>query len=269
MPDVTRVTMVGGGVMGGAIVDGLLALGEVEVSIVEADPDRARSWKNRAGATVVELREGIADADVVFLAVKPHQIVDVLTSAVTAFSPGTIVVSIAAGVPLEVLEQHVPAGVRVVRTMPNMPMRVGRGVVGMSAGSGCEAPQVDLVRKLLEPVALVVPVPEELLDSLTAASGSGPAYVFYLAEAMKLGAIDLGLSEEMANTLVAETIMGAALLLIERPDDAVGLRASITSKGGTTAAATAVFDEADVRGIVIRAMHANRNRARELADESR
>ena len=269
MPDVTRVTMVGGGVMGGAIIEGLLALADVEVSIVEADPDRARAWKDRGGVAVVELREGIADADVVFLAVKPHQIVDVLTAGADAFTPGTIVVSIAAGVPLAVLEQYVPDFVQVVRTMPNMPMRVGRGVVGLSPGSGCEAAQVDRVRRLLEPVALVVPIPEELLDSLTAASGSGPAYLFYLAEAMKLGAMDLGLSQEMASTLVAETIMGAALLLIERPDDAVGLRASITSKGGTTAAATAVFDEADLKGIVIRAMHANRDRARELADEAR
>ena len=268
MPDVTRVTMVGGGVMGGAIIDGLLALEDVEVAIVEADPDRARSWKDR-GVGVVELREGIAGADVVFLAVKPHQIVDVLTEAADAFEPDTIVVSIAAGVPLEVLERHVPAGVRVIRTMPNMPMRVRRGVVGLSPGSGCDEAQVARVRSLLEPVALVVPIPEELLDSLTAASGSGPAYVFYLAEAMKLGAIDLGLSRELASTLVAEAIMGAALLLIERPDDAIELRASITSKGGTTAAATAVFDEADLRGIVVRAMNANRDRARELADESR
>lgn len=268
MPDVTRVTMVGGGVMGGAIIDGLLAVEDVEVAIVETDPDRARSWKDR-GVGVVELREGIARADVVFLAVKPHQIVDVLTEAADAFTPDTIVVSIAAGVPLEVLERHVPASVRVIRTMPNMPMRVGRGVVGLSPGSGCDGAQVARVRTLLEPVALVVPIPEELLDSLTATSGSGPAYVFYLAEAMKLGAIDLGLSRELASTLVAEAIMGAALLLIERPDDAIELRASITSKGGTTAAATAVFDEADMRGIVVRAMNANRDRARELADESR
>lgn len=269
MPDVTRVTMVGGGVMGGAIIDGLLALEDVEVSIVEADTDRARWWKDRGAVQVVELAEGIADADVVFLAVKPHQIVDVLAAAADAFTPGTIVVSIAAGVPLEVLEQHVPDGVHVIRTMPNMPMRVGRGVVGLSPGSRCQASQVDLVRTLLEPVSLVVPIAEELLDSLTAASGSGPAYVFYLAEAMKLGAIDLGLSEELASTLVAEAIMGAALLLIERPDDAVELRASITSKGGTTAAATAVFDEADLRGIIARAMRANRDRARQLADDSR
>lgn len=268
MPDVTRVTMVGGGVMGGAIIDGLLALEDVEVAIVEADAERARWWKDR-GVAVVGLREGIADSDVVFLAVKPHQIVDVLTDAADAFTPGAIVVSIAAGVPLEVLQRHVPEGVRVIRTMPNMAMRVGRGVVGLSPGPGCESAQVERVRTLLEPVALVVPIAEGLLDSLTAASGSGPAYVFYLAEAMSLGAIDLGLDEELANTLVSEAIMGAALLLIERPGDAVELRASITSKGGTTAAATAVFDEADLRGTVVRAMHANRDRARELADESR
>lgn len=268
MPQATQVTMIGGGAMGGAIAEGLLARDDVNVTIVEADPDRAQWWRDRGDVSVTDLESSLPDADVVFLAVKPHQIVQTLRDARDFIPPDAVVVSIAAGVTVEVMEQELPAGTSVVRTMPNTPVRVGRGVVGLSVGSSCSDEDAALITDLLSSVALVVPIGEDLLDSLTAASGSGPAYLFYLAEAMKLGAMDLGLSEETASLLVAHTLAGASELLLAEPDKAVELRASVTSKGGTTAAATAVFDEADLRGIVLEAMRANRDRARELAQGS-
>jgi len=157
----------------------------------------------------------------------------------------------------------------VIRTMPNTPTRIGRGVIGLAAGPGCAPEQVSLVKRLLEKVAVVFELPEEQLDALTATSGSGPAYVFYLAEAMRRGAEELGLPTQMAGELVAETLAGAAELLRREPMDAQTLRESVTSKGGTTAAALAVFDAADMRHTIAQAMRANSDRAREMADEFR
>lgn len=252
--------------MGGAIAEGLVSLDAVDVTIVEANPERSQWWRDRGDVRVADLVDAVRAADVVFLAVKPHQVVDTLRAARDLLPPDAVIVSIAAGVTVDVMQRELPEGTSVIRTMPNTPVRVGRGAVGLSAGSSCSDRDVALITDLLSPVAVVVPVDESLLDALTATSGSGPAYVFYLAEAMKLGAMDLGLPEHTANTLVAHTLAGAAELLVAEPDKAVELRASVTSKGGTTAAATAVFDEADFAGIVVRAMRANRDRARELAE---
>lgn len=268
MSKATRVAMIGGGAMGGAIAEGLVSLDGVSVTIVEADPERAQWWRERGDVRVADLADAVSDADVVFLAVKPHQILDTLHSVKNHLPEHVVVVSIAAGITVAAMERELPAGMSVIRTMPNTPVRVGKGVVGLSASRACSHEDVDLVRTLLSSVSLVVPIEEELLDSLTATSGSGPAYLFYLAEAMKLGAVDLGLSEETANALVAHTLAGAAELLLAEPDRAEELRASVTSKGGTTAAATAVFDAADLRGTVVDAMRANRDRARELAAEA-
>jgi pyrroline-5-carboxylate reductase len=267
--DATKVTVIGGGAMGGAIIDGLLALPDVEVAVVESDEQRAQMWSARDGVEVATLDAAVRKADTVFLAVKPHHIVDTLQALAPNVNPGAVVVSIAAGITVETLQAHLPAGMAVIRAMPNTPMRVGRGVVGITPGSSCSSTQVDLVTTLMGSVAVVVPIAEDLMDALTATSGSGPAYVFYLAEAMKSGAQDLGIPEDIATTLVCEAIVGAAQLLATDPSNASGLRAAVTSKGGTTAAATAVFDTADLSGLVATAMRANRDRARELADEAR
>ena len=209
--------------------------------------------------------EAVAGASVVFLAVKPDQIESVVRQAAQTINPSAIVVSVAAGVPLAKVTSWLPSGFAVIRTMPNTPMQVGRGVVAVSAGIGCNDSQLALVAAMFEPMAAVISIEEDLLDAVTATSGSGPAYVFYLAEAMQRGAQELGLPEDAAATLVAETIAGAGELLVRSPGKAGDLRSSVTSKGGTTAAACAVFDTNRVRDVVLDAMVAARDRARELA----
>lgn len=273
MSEPIRIAMVGGGVMGGALVEGFLgAVVEgrpTEVSVVEADPARAEAWRERAGIEVAPLADAVTGAQVVILAVKPHQIVDVLREMASSLAPDAVVVSIAAGIVLDTMQAAAPAGTAIIRTMPNTPTRVGKGVIGLVPGIHCSADQIALVSSLLQPVAEVVEVPEEQIDALTATSGSGPAYVFYLAEAMRQGAEELGLPSSVAAGLVAETIAGAAELLVQEPDNAAGLRESVTSKGGTTAAAIAVFDDEDMRGTIARGMRANVQRSIEMADESR
>ena len=206
--------MVGGGAMGGAIVEGILGgVPDAQVTVVEANDERAEMWRRRGDVRVADLTEAVSDADVIFLAVKPDQITDVLGQAAGSVNPSGVVVSIAAGVPVAVLERHAPDGVAVARAMPNTPVRVGRGVVGLVAGTTCSAEQLQEVVRLLDPVSTVIVMDEALIDSLTATSGSGPAYVFYLAESMMKAAVDLGLDRSTASTLVAETIAGSALLL--------------------------------------------------------
>src|SRR6056297_1077033 len=270
MSDPLRVAMVGGGVMGGAIVEGFLdSMIEdrpVDVRVVEADRERARYWQDR-GVRVAELADAAGDADVLFLAVKPHQIHAVLDQLAPYRGQQSIVVSIAAGIGLQALQAPLGSDAAVIRAMPNTPVRVGKGVIGLAVGSSCTPAQISLVRRLLEPNALTVEVPEAQLDALTATSGSGPAYVFYIAEAMRSGAQELGLPADTAALLVAETIAGAAELLGREPENAEGLRKSVTSKGGTTAAAIEVFERAGVREVVAEAMRANVRRSQEMADE--
>jgi pyrroline-5-carboxylate reductase len=270
MSEPLRITMVGGGVMGGAILEGFLDstidAHPVEVRVVEADPDRARSWHER-GVEVAPLTDAASGADVVFLAVKPYQIVGVLKDLAPLLAPGAVVASIAAGITLATLQAHLDSGTAVIRTMPNTPTRIGQGVIGMAPGESCSLEQATLVRHLLEPVAFVIEIPESKIDALTATSGSGPAYVFYLAEVMQRGAEELGLPAAMAAQLVSATISGAARLLSAEPENAAGLRQSVTSKGGATEASIAVFEDEGLPEIIARGMQANVRRAREMADE--
>ena len=182
-----------------------------------------------------------------------------------AVEPGALVISIAAGIRTATIEAAVPAGVDVVRAMPNTPARVDRGVTGISPGAGCSAEGLALAERLMSSVGLVVEVPEGLQDAVTAVSGSGPAYVFLLAEAMTAAAVDLGIDEETAARMVAHTILGAATLLDASGESAEVLRRNVTSPGGTTAAAIGTMEQLGVRQAVVAAITAARDRSRELS----
>lgn len=187
-----------------------------------------------------------------------------LAELAPSLRPGVLVISIAAGIPTSVMEEHLP-GVAVVRVMPNTPARINRGVAGVSGGSACTPADLDLAASLMESVGIVVRVPESLQDAVTAVSGSGPAYVFYLAEAMIAAGIDLGLTSEDARLMAVNTILGAGELMAASNEDPAVLRANVTSPNGTTAAAIASMDAAGVRGGVIAAMVAARDRSIELS----
>jgi pyrroline-5-carboxylate reductase len=179
--------------------------------------------------------------------------------------PGALVISIAAGIRTDSIEQRMATGVNVVRAMPNTPAKVDRGVTGVSAGVHCGPDALALSVRLLECVGAVIEVPETLQDAVTAVSGSGPAYVFYLAEAMIAAAVDLGLDPATAQDMVHHTILGAATLLEASGETAETLRRNVTSPGGTTAAAIATMDELGVRPSIVSAMVAARDRSRELS----
>ncbi|MBO9704208.1 MAG: pyrroline-5-carboxylate reductase, partial [Arthrobacter sp.] len=176
----------------------------------------------------------------------------------------TVVVSVAAAVSIAQLEAALPAGQPVIRTMPNTPARLGKGVISVSGGTSTSADQLATVRELFETVGTVVEIPEEQVDALSAVSGSGPAYAFYLAEAMAAAGVELGLDPELSALLARETVAGAGLMLGEEGADAAALRKAVTSPNGTTERAIATFDEKGIPAIIAAGARAAAARAAEI-----
>lgn len=262
-----RIAILGGGVMGETLAGGLLrvVLPEPQIIIVEKREDRAAELTALLRVQVADAAEAITGADVVILAVKPQDIDALLEAVGTLVQPGSLLISIAAGIRTSTIEQHVDSRVSVVRAMPNTPAQVGRGVTGVSPGTHCSPEALALSVQLLESVGTVVEVPESLQDAVTAVSGSGPAYVFFLAEAMVAAAERLGLDSVTARRMVNGTILGAATLLEASDVPADALRARVTSPNGTTAAAIATLERREVSEAVVAAIESARDRSRELS----
>ena len=204
---------------------------------------------------------------VVILGVKPVGITDLAREISAALSPGTVVVSVAAAVSIAQLEAALPAGQPVIRTMPNTPAKLGRGVVSVSPGTHCTPEQLQLVKDILQGAGTVVEVPEEQVDALSAISGSGPAYAFYLAEAMANAGEELGLDRELSLLLARETVAGAGLMLAEPGANPAALRKAVTSPNGTTERAIATFDEQGIPAIIAAGAKAAADRAAEITKQ--
>lgn len=262
-----RITLIGAGAMGEALLTGWLAAGHApeELSIVEPAAARAEAVRERHGVRAVELPEAAA-SEVVVLAVKPHQIDAVLADLSRALEgrSGPLVVSIAAGTPLAQLEAGLPAGAAVVRVMPNTPALVGEGMAGVVPGTHATPEQVRLVTGLMDAVGRSIVIPEGQIDALTAVSGSGPAYLFYVADAMIEAGVHQGLTRAESTDLVVQTFVGSAALLATGAP-AAQLREQVTSPAGTTAAALRVLDERGVRAAFLAAMEACAERGRAMA----
>lgn len=261
-----RIAVIGGGVMGEALMKALLRREpRPDVVVAEKRPERAADLVAALGVTVEAPAQAVVAADVVLLAVKPQDLRALLDDIGAGVAPGTLVISIAAGIPTSVIAERVPAGVDVVRAMPNTPARIDLGVTGISAAATCSVDGRDRAAELMGSVGIVVEVPESLQDAVTAVSGSGPAYLFLLAESMRRSAIDLGLDPQTADRMVRQTLLGAATLLAESAEGPDILRQNVTSPHGTTAAALATMERLGVGPSIVEAMAAARDRSRELA----
>jgi len=260
------VTFLGAGSMGGAVLDGFLAAGlSPERARVTAAGERTRSrWEERGVTAGGDNAEAVRDADVVVLGVKPYLVADVLDEVRDSLSGGAIVVSLAAGITLETLEEHAGDGVPVVRVMPNTPALVGEGMFVLTAGTHCTGEQLDRVEELLRSCGRTEVVPEAWQDAASGVSGSGPAYVFYVAEALADGGVFEGLPRDLAVRLAAQTLLGAGRMLVESDDPASTLRERVTSPGGSPAAALRVLDGGAVRHRFSAAVSAATRRAREM-----
>lgn len=263
------IVLIGAGNMGGALLTGWLKNGVPGSSVIVVDPNPSgpmRKMIAEAGASHVTGIPAGVTAGVLFVAVKPQVMDAVLPPLKAAVGADTVVVSIAAGKTLASLETHLGEAA-MVRAMPNTPAMVGRGVTGAFANARVGERQRQLVQNLLKVSGPVEWVPGEAdIDSVTAVSGSGPAYVFYLVECMAEAGRKLGLQADLAMRLARETVAGAGELLHQSPDDASRLRQNVTSPGGTTAAALGVLMAEDgMQPLFDAALEAARKRAQELA----
>ena len=210
-------------------------------------------------------RTAVTGARIVVVAVKPAMVPDLLREIAPSLTPGTLVVSVAAGVTIATFEALLPASVAVIRSMPNTPALVGKAVTGVSAGTRSTAADLDLATALFGTVGSVLVVPEDKLDALSTISGSGPAYVFYLIEELTRTAVDKGFTPEEAAVLVNGTFLGASTLLAASPLSPGELRRQVTSPHGTTERAVWELEKGGLKGLFDRATDAALARARELA----
>jgi len=266
------VAIVGGGNMGRALVSGLLRRGMLpeDIRVAEVSPEtRALLARDFAVSALADARAAVTDAAVIVIAVKPEQVAALLAPwGAQLATSRPLVVSIAAGIRIAALQAWCGAGVPIVRAMPNRPAYVGAGVTGLFAGPEVSPAARDAAARVLSSVGEIVWLQnEEALDVVTALSGSGPAYLFLLAEAMMQAAVGLGLEGEAARKLAVGTLYGAGLLAHASDGDLARLRAEVTSKGGTTEAALEMFAAADLTGTVMQALRAAARRSRELARE--
>ena len=260
----TRLQIVGGGRMGEALIGGILSSGWAEATdlrIVEASSARREQLASLFPGAEITAEPGAADGTIV--ATKPADIAAV-TAAVSAAGGGRIL-SIAAGVTLATLEAAAGSGVAVVRAMPNTPALIGAGASAIAGGAAAADADLDWAESLLGAVGAVVRVTEKQLDAVTGLSGSGPAYVFLIAEAMVDAGVAAGLPRDLSTTLAYQTLVGSARLLAEGDVSPADLRAAVTSPGGTTAAGVQVLERNAVRAAVIDAVLAARDRATELS----
>ncbi|HET9655574.1 MAG TPA: pyrroline-5-carboxylate reductase [Kineosporiaceae bacterium] len=261
------VAILGAGVMGETLLSGLLRAGRPasDVVITERRADRAAELAARYGVKVVENTEAAAVADTVVLVVKPQDIAGLLTEIRDHIRTGSLVVCIAAGITTAFVEQHLPEGVAVVRVMPNTPALVDQGMAAISPGSHCDTEHLDRAEALLSATGRVIQVAEYHQDAVTAISGSGPAYIFYVVEAMIEAGVLLGLPRSTSTELVVQTLYGAATMLKETGEHPTVLREQVSSPAGTTMAALRQLDDHKVRAAFLTAMEAARNRSRELS----
>lgn len=269
-----RIAFLGCGSMNEAILAGLLEAGTDPADVVATvrRAGRASELAERYhGITAIageeepdNNKQATKGAGVVILGVKPVGTTDLAREISPALSPDTVVVSVAAAVSIAQLEAALPPGQPVIRTMPNTPAKLGRGVVSVSPGSHCTPGQLQKVKDILQGAGTVVEVPEEQVDALSAISGSGPAYAFYLAEAMASAGEELGLDRELSLLLARETVAGAGLMLAEPGADPTALRKAVTSPNGTTERAIATFDEQGIPAIIAAGARAAADRAAEI-----
>jgi pyrroline-5-carboxylate reductase len=262
--------IIGAGVMGETLLSGLVRAGRRvdQLMVGEKRSDRARELEERYGVAVVSNREAAAKADTVALVVKPQDMGDVLDEIAPDLRPGQLLVSLAAGITTAFIESRVPEGVAVVRVMPNTPALVDEGMAAISPGSHCDEAHLAEVESLMASTGKVLRIPEKQMDAVTAISGSGPAYIFFVVESMIEAGVHLGLPRATATELVVQTLAGSAAMLRETGTHPVVLREQVTSPGGTTASALRELEIHKVRAAFLAAMEAARNRSRELAEGS-
>lgn len=267
-----KIGFVGSGNMAEAIIRGVIQAGAISPkNVVAADilEDRRRLLRDSHGiATTSDNLELVSLADIVVLAVKPQIVGPVLKEIVEAVDSSKLVISIAAGVTLKHIENSLKSGSRAVRVMPNTPVLIGEGVTAISPGSNATKEDLDIARKIFGAVGKTVMIEERHMDAVTGLSGSGPAYVFLIVDALMDAGVKVGLNRDIARTLAVQTVFGSAKMLVETGEHPAKLKDRVTSPGGTTIAGLHVMEAGKVRAVIMDAVQAATNRSKDLGDMS-
>lgn len=264
------VCLIGVGAMGEAILAGLASArpDPESIVIIDAHRDRGQAMASTYGVTLAsDLQQAVTGVGCVVVAVKPHDVVTILESIAGQLAADTVVVSIAAGVTEQTLRDHLRADQPVVRVMPNTAALVGEAMSAMSSSGPGAAPALAKARVVLESIGRVIEVDEQQMDAVTALSGTGPAYVMYVAEAMIDAGVLLGLPRAQATELVSQTLFGSAKLLVQSGDHPTLLKERVTSPGGTTIAALATLEDRAVKAGIVAAVKACFQRSADMTTQ--
>ncbi len=263
-----RLAIIGAGAMGEALASGLLRAGIIEASrltLADVDESRLQAVANRLGvATTSSNREAVRDAEVVVLAVKPQIVQAAMTELASEWPADRLMISLAAGVKTVTLEGFLQAGAPVVRVMPNTPALVGQAATAICRGTHATENHRQVAHALFGAVGLAVDCDEKLLDAVTGLSGSGPAYVYVFIEALSDAGVEQGLPRDVAAKLAAQTVLGAAQMVLQTGQHPGALKDLVTSPGGTTIHGLHALEDGAFRGTVMAAVAAATRRAKEL-----
>lgn len=262
------IGFIGGGNMASALIQGLISTQTArpeQIAVSDVRDDGLTPLRERFGVQTTRDNLAACTRDVVLLCVKPQVFPQLLPEIAPRLGPSTLVISIAAGVPLAAIETRL-ARSRVVRAMPNTPALVSAGATALAAGARTTPEDMKLARAIFESVGKVVEVDDAAMDAVTALSGSGPAYVFLLVEALTAAGKQLGLAPEVAATLANQTLHGAGVLLQQSGEAPSELRRKVTSPGGTTAAGIAALEQRDFAGVIAACLQAACARGHELGE---
>lgn len=271
--DMTNIAVIGGGQIGEALVSGLVAANTnpLNIRVTNRNEERGKELHKRYGiVNLTDNAQAVDEADVVFLCVKPKGILDVIseiTATLDNNSAQSVIVSMAAGISIGAMEENASAGLPVVRVMPNTPMLVRKGMSTVTPGHHVSKEQLEQVKELLGTVGHVVEVAESDLDAVTAMSGSSPAYLFLVTEALIDAGVNLGLSRATAKELAVAAFEGAATMMQETGTEPAVLRAGVSSPAGTTVAAIRELEESGLRGAFYRAAQKCAERSAELGKQ--
>jgi pyrroline-5-carboxylate reductase len=261
------VAILGAGVMGSTLLSGLIRAGRdaADLVITDRDVERTEALARRYGVRSMSSADAAQEADTVVLVVKPQDMGGLIAEIHDHVRPGALVVSLAAGITTAFLEERLPPGTAVVRVMPNTPALVDEGMSAISPGQHCDEVHLREAEELLRSCGKVLRIAEKHLDAVTAISGSGPAYIFYVVEAMIEAGVLLGMPRATSTELVVQTLYGAATMLKETGQHPTVLREQVSSPGGTTMAALRQLDDHKVRAAFVTAMEAAAQRSKQLA----
>lgn len=264
-----KIGFLGGGAMGEALVTGLLRTGLVapsEIYISDISEVRLEALKQKLEInTRADNRAVVSEADIVIIAVKPYVAASVLKEIAAVARPDQVFISIAAGVTISFIESYLEGPVPVIRVMPNTPCLVGEGASAVSAGKHAGAESIKIAMAIFNAAGKAVEVPESLLDCVTGLSGSGPAYMYLVLESLIDGAVRLGLPGDIARELAAQTMLGAAKMVLESLEHPAKLKNMVTTPGGTTAAGLFALEEGALRSVLMKAVAAATQRSREMS----